>query len=163
VFALALASLLRGGAAYLRGVLVDAEADLRLAMEACEANGLAVGLPTPFAYLADTLIERGDLDAAAGALARVATGAEFPETVHLISFRTSRARLRILQGWTQEGLAELLELGRRFEAIGGRNPAVYSWRSQAALALLELGEHEEARRLASEEVDLARQWGAPRA
>ena len=163
VFAFALASLLRGGAAYLRGALVDAEADLRLAIEACEANGLAAGLPTPFAYLADTLIERGDLDGAAGALARVAAGEEFPETVHLISFRTSRARLRILQGRTREGLAELLELGRRFEAIGGRNPAVYSWRSPAALALLELDEREEARRLGSEEVELARQWGAPRA
>jgi DNA-binding CsgD family transcriptional regulator len=163
VFAFALASLLRGGAAYLRGALVDAEADLRLAIEACESNGLAAGLPTPFAYLAETLMERGDLDAAAGALARVSSGEEFPDTVHLISFRTSRARLRILQGRTREGLAELLELGRRFEAIGGRNPAVYSWRSQAALALLDLAEHEEARRLASEEVELARQWGAPRA
>ena len=163
VFAFALASLLRGGAAYLRGALVDAEADLRLAIEACESNGLAAGLPTPFAYLAETLMERGDLDAAAGALARVSSGEEFPDTVHLISFRTSRARLRILQGRTREGLAELLELGRRFEAIGGRNPAVYSWRSQAALALLDLGEHEQARRLASEEVELAREWGAPRA
>ena len=162
VFAFALASLLRGGAAYLRGALVHAEADLRLAIEACESNGLAAGLPTPYAYLADTLIECGDLDGAAGALARVAAGEEFPETVHLISFRTSRARLRILQGRTREGLAELLELGRRFEAIGGRNPAVYSWRSPAALALLELDEREEARRLAAEEVEFARQWGAPR-
>ena len=163
VFAFALASLLRGGAAFLRGALVDAEADLRMSIEACESHGLTAGLPTPFAYLADVLLERGDLDAAAAALASVAFGEESPETVHLISFRTSRARLRILQGRTREGLAELRELGHRYEAIGGRNPAVYSWRPPAALALLELGEHEEARRLASEEVELARQWGAPRA
>ena len=163
VFAFALASLLRGGAAYLRGALVDAEADLRLSIEACESNGLEAGLTTPFAYLADTLIERGDLEGAADALARVAAGEQFPDTVHLISFRTSRARLRILQGRTREGLTELLEVGRRFESIGGRNPAVYSWRSQAALALLELGEREDARRLAAEEVGLARQWAAPRA
>jgi DNA-binding CsgD family transcriptional regulator len=163
VFAYALASLLRGAAAYLRGSLSDAEADLRLSIEACESHGLAAGLPTPFAYLAETLMERGDLAAAADVLARVASGEELPETVHHISFRTSRARLRILHGRTREGLAELLELGRRFEAIGGRNPAVYSWRSPAALALLKLGEREEARRLAAEEVELARQWGAPRA
>jgi DNA-binding CsgD family transcriptional regulator len=163
VFAFALASLLRGNAAYLRGSLVDAEADLRLSIEVSESQGLAAGLPTPFAYVADLLMERGDLDAAAAALGHVAFGEESPETVHLISFRTSRARLRIMQGRTREGLAELLELGRRYEAIGGRNPAVYSWRPQAALALLELGEHEEARRLAAEEVELARQWGAPRA
>src|SRR5213078_4550206 len=92
-----------------------------------------------------------------------ASDAGLPDTVHLVTFRASRARLWILQGRTREGLAELLALGRRYEAIGGRNPDVYSWRSQAALALLELGEREEARRLAAEEVELARQWGAPRA
>src|SRR5439155_1284958 len=59
VFAFALACLLRGGAAYLRGSLADAEADLRLAIEACESNGLAAGLPTPFAYLADTPMALG--------------------------------------------------------------------------------------------------------
>jgi DNA-binding NarL/FixJ family response regulator len=37
------------------------------------------------------------------------------------------------------------------------------WRSVAALAHLELGDREEARRLAGEELDLARGWGAPRA
>src|SRR5437867_2827126 len=163
VFAFALACLLRGGVAYLRGSLADAEADLRLAIEACESNRLAAGLPTPFGYLADTLMERGELVAAADVLARVASEAGLPDTVHLVSFRASRARLWILQGRTREGLAELLALGRRYEAIGGRNPAFFSWRSQAALALLELGEREEARRLAAEEVEQARQWGAPRA
>src|SRR5256884_7955012 len=163
VFAFALACLLRGGAAYLRGSLADAEADLRLAIEACESNRLAAGLPTPFAYLADTLMERGELVAAADVLARVASEAGLPDTVHLVTFRASRARLWILQGRTREGLAELLALGRRYEAIGGRNPAFFSWRSQAALALLELGEPEEARRLAAEEGGQARQGGAPRA
>ncbi len=163
VFAFALACLLRGGAAYLRGSLADAEADLRLAIEACESNRLAAGLPTPFAYLADTLMERGELVGAADVLARVASEAGLPDTVHLVTFRASRARLWILQGRTREGLAELLALGRRYEAIGGRNPAFFSWRSQAALALLELGEPDDARRLAAEEVEQARQWGAPRA
>lgn len=163
VFAFALACLLRGGAAYLGGALADAEADLRLAIEACESNGLAAGLPTPFAYLADTLVERGDLVGAAEVLARVASDEDLPDTVHLVSFRASRARLWILQGRKREGLTELLALGRRYEAIGGRNPAPFSWRSQAALALLELDEREEACRLAAEEVELARKWGAPRA
>src|SRR5439155_1470524 len=86
-----------------------------------------------------------------------------PDTVHLVTFRAILARLWILQGRTREGLTVLLALGRRYEAIGGRNPAFFSWRPQAALALLELGEREEACRLAAEEVELARQWGAPRA
>ncbi len=57
----------------------------------------------------------------------------------------------------------MLDAGRRFEAVGGRNPAWMPWRSQAALALLELGDRDEARRLAGEELVLARVWGAPRA
>jgi DNA-binding NarL/FixJ family response regulator len=47
--------------------------------------------------------------------------------------------------------------------VGGRNPAFMAWRSQAALALLAGGEREEAGRLAGEELELARAWGAPRA
>ena len=38
-----------------------------------------------------------------------------------------------------------------------------AWRSPAALALLQLGEQDEARRLAAEELELARTWGCPRA
>jgi DNA-binding CsgD family transcriptional regulator len=162
-FALALAFLLRGDVAFLRGSLADAEADLRLAIEAGASHGLGTGLLTPIAKLADTLMERGDLAAAAEALEQVASGGDLPETVHLLSFLDSRGRLRILQGRAREGLAELLELGRRYEALGGRNPAMHAWRSQAALAFLELGEQEDARRLAAEEVELAREWGAPRA
>src|SRR5439155_4711133 len=37
------------------------------------------------------------------------------------------------------------------------------WRSQAALALRQLGREEEARQLASDELDLSRRWGADRA
>lgn len=52
---------------------------------------------------------------------------------------------------------------RLFEAVGGRNPALVAWRSQAALAFMRLGDRGEARRLATEELALARAWGAPRA
>jgi DNA-binding CsgD family transcriptional regulator len=48
-------------------------------------------------------------------------------------------------------------------ATPNRNPAFLAWRSQAALALLRLGEQDEARRLAGEELELSRIWGAPRA
>jgi DNA-binding CsgD family transcriptional regulator len=71
--------------------------------------------------------------------------------------------LSILRGDIAGGLAKLLEVGRLFEAVGGQNPALVSWRSQVALALLRLGEQDEARRLAAEELALARAWGAPRA
>ena len=61
------------------------------------------------------------------------------------------------------GLDALLDAGRSFEAVGGRNPAFMPWRSHAALAQLELGDQAEARRLAQKELELARTCGAPRA
>ena len=63
--------------------------------------------------------------------------------------RDSSARLRILRGDVAGGLAELLDAGRRFESVGSHNPAFIAWRSPAALAMLQLGEEEEARRLAT--------------
>jgi DNA-binding CsgD family transcriptional regulator len=57
----------------------------------------------------------------------------------------------------------MLDTGRRFESVGSRNPAFIAWRSPAALALHQLGEQGEARRLAGEELEFARAWGAPRA
>jgi DNA-binding CsgD family transcriptional regulator len=106
---------------------------------------------------------RGDLHGAASTLDLLGLGAEVPDTGHLHWFLHSRARLRILQGLVREGLADLLELGRRFQALGGHNPAIIPWRSEAALGLLQLGDRQEGRRLAAEEVELARRWGAPRA
>jgi DNA-binding CsgD family transcriptional regulator len=69
----------------------------------------------------------------------------------------------MLRGDLLGGLELMLDAGRRFEAVGGRNPAFMPWRSQAALALLQLERPEEAAALAEEELELARVWGAPRA
>jgi DNA-binding CsgD family transcriptional regulator len=54
-------------------------------------------------------------------------------------------------------------VGKLFEAVQGGNPAIIAWRSNAALAHLQLGNEDEARQLAREDLDLARTWGAPRA
>ena len=53
-------------------------------------------------------------------------------------------------------------LGRCMEAFGLRNPALVAWRSHLALALIALDRRDEALELAREEVELAREWGAPR-
>jgi DNA-binding CsgD family transcriptional regulator len=74
----------------------------------------------------------------------------------------SRASLRILQGRTEEGLADFVENGRRGAAWGARTPAFVPWRSGAALALASLGRRAEALDLLSDELELARAFGAPR-
>jgi DNA-binding CsgD family transcriptional regulator/tetratricopeptide (TPR) repeat protein len=143
-----------------RGELRDAEVEGREAVEACEAWGTPWSYPA--AYLADALMEQGKLDDAEAVLARDGSGPK-PESGSLVFPRDSRARLSILRGDLAGGVAELREVGRIFEAVGGGNPALVAWRSHAALALLRLGDQDEARRLAREELELARAWGAPRA
>ena len=145
-----------------RGELAEAEADCREAFAATETWGTSWLLSAFLApFLADALMEQGKLEEAAAALARVESVARLRPRSFPLS--DSRARFRLLRGDLAGGVEELLEAGRRFEAVGGRNPAFLAWRSQAALALLQLGEQDEARRLAAEELELARTWGAPRA
>jgi DNA-binding CsgD family transcriptional regulator len=75
----------------------------------------------------------------------------------------ARGRLRVAQGRLRDGLATLLACGERYESGANRSPSLWAWRSEAALALMALGDHDRAHNLASEEVRLARELGAPRA
>jgi DNA-binding CsgD family transcriptional regulator len=163
VFAFAAAKLFRARTFFLRGALAEAETDAREALEAVESWDLRLRLPFATCYLADALMEQGKLDGAAQALERAGVGEPLPDSFFVLWFLESRARLRLLDGDIRRGLAETLDLGRRYERVGGRNPAFIPWRSQAALALLTLDRRDEALGLADDEVELARQWGAPRA
>ena len=64
-----------------------------------------------------------------------------------------RSRVRVVQGRTDEALADALETGRRYERLGLRR-AVPPWRSLAATLA-----GDEA--LAREELELAQRWGTP--
>jgi DNA-binding CsgD family transcriptional regulator len=147
-----------------RGDLAEAETECREAFAASEAWGTSARFSVLLAaFLADALMEQGKLDDAAVALARPDSGGPLPDSARPLLFLDSRARLRVLRGDLAGGLDEMLEAGRRFEELGGRNPAFLAWRSHAALALRLLEHHDEARRLAEEELELARTWSAPRA
>jgi DNA-binding CsgD family transcriptional regulator len=165
IFAFAITKLFRAQTFVLRGDLGEAEADAGEALAAGEAwgtTGRFLGYSATF--LAEALMEQGKLDDAAAALARTGIGQSLPDDdARLLYFPDVRARLRILNGDLAGGLEEMLEAGRRFEAVSSRNPAFIAWRSPAALALRQLGRQDEARRLAAEELELARAWGAPRA
>jgi DNA-binding CsgD family transcriptional regulator/RecA/RadA recombinase len=163
ILAFALAKMLSAEALISRGDLPEAEAEGREARDAYEAWGATARFPPLVAsFLSDALMEQGKLEDAAGALERADMGQAPAETARALLL-LSRSRLRLQQGDPAGGLEDALDAGRRFEAVGGRNPAFVAWRSQAAFALLELGDTDEARRLAGEELELARSWGAPRA
>ena len=164
VFAFAAVKVFRSQALVWRGDLADAEADAREALAAAAAWGASARFSGHGgAFLADALMEQGKLDEAEAALARADVGDALPDSARLLYLRDSSARLRLLRRDLDGGLAEMLDAGRRFDAVGSRNPAYIAWRSPAALALHQLGEQEDARQLAGEELELARAWGAPRA
>lgn len=144
-----------------RGDLGEAEADSREALAVADTWGATArfaGHAT--AFLLDSLMEQGRLDDATAALSRAPS---LPESARTLYLRDSSARLRILRGDPAGGTAELLDACRSFDSVGSRNPALIAWRSPAALAMLQRGDQAEARRLAADELELARAWGAPRA
>jgi DNA-binding CsgD family transcriptional regulator/tetratricopeptide (TPR) repeat protein len=158
--AFAAAKFFRSQALLFRGDLAEAEAEAGEAFAACREWGFH--LLDAFIYIqTDALMEQGRLDEAASVFTEA--GEPAPDDAPTYTFRGSRARLRMLRGDLPGGLEQLLEAGRRFEAVGGRNPAFMPWRSQAALALLQLERRAEAAPLAEQELELARVWGAPRA
>ena len=152
----------RGWLSFRRGDLGAAEDDSRTALGAVE-------LPAPTLYrvlnggiLVATLVEQGELDEAAVALAPMDAQAESGSlTAAVLLF--SRGRLRVAQGRTEEGLADLLAVGDLANRTRVTCPSYLPWRSEAALAQLLLGQTEPAQRLAHEELELARAFGTPRA
>jgi DNA-binding CsgD family transcriptional regulator len=112
--------------------------------------------------LVKTLVDQGELDSAEQALAPVDSAAE-SGSIYAAVLRLARGRLRVQQGRVAEGLEDFLAVGQALTRALITCPSYLPWRSDAALAQLALGEHEPARRLADEELELARAFGAPRA
>ena len=139
--------------------------ELLLAEEA-----LAIVEPTPFwalslpnayraGFLAHVLLERGKIGEAEAIVGRVAV----EELTRPPNPNASRKRPRAApDGTPDQALADFIAAGKAAESVDIRNPAYIPWRSQAALALPQLGRDDEARALAGEELELSRRWGAPR-
>jgi DNA-binding CsgD family transcriptional regulator len=148
--------------AYLRrGDLGRATVQAESGMELGPMLGWRSHLPTLVARLADAYLQQDRPERATEVVAR------HPDrpTDYFWSLAqplVSRGRRRIVQGRPAEGVADLLAAGRRLAVHGWDNPSVANWRSLAALGHQALGSHGEARRLAYEELDLARAAGRQR-
>jgi tetratricopeptide (TPR) repeat protein len=118
-----LASCFRSNVCYRRGLVADAEADARNALAVASHDGLEASLPLAIAFLMDALIERGELGEAEETLERSGLGAEFPDLIAFNPLLFSRASLRILQGRTEEGLADFRERPSR-SRLGGADAGV---------------------------------------
>jgi DNA-binding SARP family transcriptional activator/tetratricopeptide (TPR) repeat protein len=140
--------------------------DLRAAMELLErafererlwGTKLDAVMAYSAAFTALVQLERGDpTDAVAETLHRVA--AEDPRPDGARFWMASLAELALAEGRA----ADALEVTRRLEATRppDTHPVWAPWRSLRARALTQLGEHDEARRLALEDLELARRVGA---
>ncbi len=155
----------RSDAHFRAGALRDAVADAEAALSAYgHAGRLSVLGAT--AALVQALAERGEFEAAEAALeAADAHGPPDPigDAYTGTLVLNARARLRLAEGNAGAALADLLEVGRRQEAMREPNPAAVDWRSQAAIAYATLDRPDAALALTREELELARRFGAARA
>jgi ATP/maltotriose-dependent transcriptional regulator MalT len=128
----------------------------------------AADLPAPRLYrtiataiLVTAHTEQGDPDTAEAALRAFAPG-EPTRTQSGAVLLLARGQLRVAQRRLDAGLADIQAAGEIALATGAVSPSYLAWRSAAALVQLRLGEREAALRLAHEELELARAFGAPR-
>ena len=139
------------------GALADAEADARWALE--RADG--VHQIHAVSEVIRVLVERDELDEAERVLEQCVDPLA-SHSIRVVPFLIARGRLRAAQGRLPEALDDFLECGQRCEPLGLCTPSALPWRGEAALAHAALGSKEEARRLAGEQLELARAFGRPR-
>jgi DNA-binding CsgD family transcriptional regulator len=132
------------------GDLSQAEAHARAAMAFAPGDVTAV--------LVNTLIERGDVAAAADVLDIRPVDAG-DDHLLLQPVIAARGRLRIMHGEDQLGISDLQAVGEWLDRWPVLNPAVVPWRSMLAQSLARLGDAQHAQELAAEELKTARGLG----
>jgi len=162
---LGVASSIRSHLHLRRGALPDAEADARFAMDMAYEVGSGYAFVTAaHATMALVALERG---ASREALERLVAELEEPrvdtDALPYEAVLYARGCLRAALGDDRGALDDILSGGRFSCGWGQVGPAVTPWRSDAALVASRLGENDLARELATEELELARRFGAPRA
>ena len=148
----------RGFTLFWRGDLTDAEELLTAAFDQAETWGYgAETLQWNAAHLGWCLLERGDLPGARQALARGPDQGGHGDGARY--WANARLELLVAEGRYEDAVAAADEYAQRF--AHQRNPAGARWSSLKAVALERLGMRRKALELAAEELDRARDWGAP--
>ncbi len=156
--AFSLASLMLTRTLHWRGDVAEAEVEARAFLE-----GMPEAVGAGPAFLADILVDQGQIDEAEEALAR---GHDAEERVGWSFFYPmlleSRGRLLARQGRLADARASLLEAGRLAEEWEVRTPGPFSWRVALAEVHTALGDDDEALMVADAEVERARAFGSLR-
>ena len=146
----------RAWASYQRGALADAEADARWALE--HAGG--VNRLHAVAELLKVLIERDELQAAEDVLERT-VDPRGSRSIEVARYLFARGRLHGAQGRLKQAGEDFLACGERSAGVELVTLHGAPWRGEAALISSTLGDAAEARRLAREQLELARAFGRP--
>ena len=158
----AMCSSMRSCLALRRGALGDAEEDARVALEAAPRQAHGFYGMFALASLVESLVERGRPDEAERMLELTGVPVRSSAATYGALIAT-RGRLRLAQQRPEDALADFQAGGAHMLRGDCPSPSAAPWRSGAALAQLTLGDRDAARGLAAEEVELARELGAPRA
>jgi DNA-binding CsgD family transcriptional regulator len=148
------------------GALDEADAAARVALGVLQEGDFGPGLGFAATVLSDIAVEAGELGEAE-ALLELLPQQGWPAGVGTVLIPAARGRLRLAQGRAADALADFHACQVLFAAdVWGmpiRETGYVHARSGAALALLRLGRHQDARRLADAELADVRVFGAPRA
>ena len=154
----------RAEIAYRRGDLAEALEDATAALELYkDASVNPVLLAHPIAMFNSVTAERCGWDDELDELLQRTEQSVDRDALHSTLAQHSRARLLLAAGHPRRALKQLQALGELNPGFGVGNPSFIPWRSDAALILRQVADTSSAARLAAEELELARAFGAPRA
>ena len=147
--------------AYRRGRIASAEAQAREALATAELGTFATGtVMFNAACLSACLVEQGKLEEAQEALDNAGSRGAVPENVMGLYLLLAQGGVLLAGGNAEAAVSVLRAVTDR--ARGWMDQTFLSpHRSLLAFGLAQLGEVEDARQLAAEELELARAWGTP--
>jgi len=148
----------RGFTLFWRGDLVDAEEEIKLSFDQAQAWGYGAHVQQwHAAHLSWCLTERGDLVGARQALMRAPERGDASDGARY--WCNARLELLVAEGRYEDAVEAGDEYARRFARY--HNPQAARWSGLRAVALDALGVKRKALELAADELDRARDWGAP--
>lgn len=152
----------RSWVGYWRGLVADAAADAGAAVEAWR-GGWSFHLPGAAHWHAAALVELGRLDEAAATLEVPGEDPRWAVDIYPAHLGMGRGLVAFARG----DYADAVEQLRHVEAVARTTPyaaasPIIPWRPYLAVAAARSGELEDARRLAAEDLEAARRFGAPR-
>jgi DNA-binding CsgD family transcriptional regulator len=144
------------------GAFAEAEADARAAVELIDEHRLHIPAALAFAWLVMALIERDRSSEAREVIGGRGFDHSIPEQNVFAMLYEARAMLHLSEHVPDRALSDALHAGRLLAPLGP-GPTPLPWRATAALAAHQIGQADQARQLAMEDLELARRFGAPRA